>query len=78
MLQPGDPVIVPDDHSGEVVFLRRGDPGDAIEVESAVATSGSVRRDVAWVRYPDGDLRKFPFSDIKHAPRPTHVGPPAR
>jgi hypothetical protein len=67
MLQPGDRVLVPDDDSGEVVFVRSGDPGDGIEVDSAAATSGHFTADVGWVQYPTGDLRTFPFADIRHA-----------
>jgi hypothetical protein len=64
MFQPGDRVIVPNDDSGEVVFIRTGNPGEGIEVPSAAATSGSVKRDVGWVKYRSGHLRTFPFSDI--------------
>ena len=48
---------MPDDDSGEVVFVSRGSDDDAVTVPRSVADSGNNERDVGWVRYPDDTRR---------------------
>lgn len=67
MFQPGDRVVVPDDDSGEVVFVRRGEQSEGVEVESPATDTGTRIADVGWVRYANGDEQAWPYASIKPA-----------
>jgi hypothetical protein len=63
----GSHVIVPDDNSGECVFIAACDPDDRIWVKDP-GILGGYERALGWVRYPDGVKRKWPYQDIRLAP----------
>jgi len=77
----GSHVIVPDDNSGECVFIAACDPDDRIWVKDP-GIVGGYERALGWVRYPDGVKRRWPYQDIKLAPTrlapELSLGPPGR
>lgn len=66
-LTPGDRVTVPDDHSGQCVFVRRGDPSDSVAVGHGADGRPSYRADVGWVRYPDGSVKAWRHAELRKA-----------
>jgi hypothetical protein len=55
--QPGQrlAVRVPDVPERQAEVIDIGEYEDAVTVEHPGAVDGSFKRDVVWVRYPDGD-----------------------
>ena len=64
LYQPGQFVQVPDDTSGNAVFIKAADPDAAILVESPHADAGQRLADVAEIRYPDGSAKFWPYAEI--------------
>jgi hypothetical protein len=62
-VNPGSRVIVPDDESGDCVFVRAGDAYEALEVDDPAG--GSHTREVGLVRYPDGCIKPWPYAKIR-------------
>lgn len=60
-------VQVPDDTSGNAVFVGAADPDEAIAVESPHAVSGQRMADVAEIRYPDGIIKRWRYAEIMPA-----------
>lgn len=56
---------MPDDESGECVFVRPGDRYEAIEVDDPAG--GSHTWDVGLVKYPDGCIKPWPYGKIRAA-----------
>jgi hypothetical protein len=67
LYQPGQFVQVPDDTSGNAVFVRAADPDDAVAVESPHAVGGQRIADVAEIRYPDGSMKRWTYAEITPA-----------
>ena len=67
LYQPGQFVRVPDDSSGNAVFLSAGDPEEAVTVESPQADAGTRKADVAHVRHTDGSIKLWPYEQISPA-----------
>jgi hypothetical protein len=67
LYQPNQLVQVPDDTSGNAVFVRAADPDEAIAVESPHAVSGQRMADVAEIRYPDGTIKRWRYAEIMPA-----------
>ncbi len=64
LYQSGQFVQVPDDVSGNAVFVRAGDPDQAVIVQSPHATAGERTADVAVIKYPDGTTKLWPYADV--------------
>jgi hypothetical protein len=64
LYQPNQFVQVPDDTSGNAVFVRAADPDEAVAVESPHAVGGQRIADVAEIRYPDGSTKHWPYAKI--------------
>ena len=64
LYQPNQFVQVPDDTSGNAIFVRAADPDEAIAVESPHADSDQRIADVAEIRYPDGSIKRWPYAKI--------------
>jgi hypothetical protein len=62
-VNPGSKVIVPDDESGDCVFVRAGDEYEALEVDDPAG--GSHTQDVGLVEYPDGCIKPWPYAKIR-------------
>ena len=59
MFNEGDKVRVPNpDDDGTILatFLSPGEQSDAVTVDAPGVEGGTVKRDVAWVRYGEGNL----------------------
>ena len=67
LYQPHQFVQVPDDTSGNAMFVRSADPDEAVAVESPDAGDGQRIADVAEIRYPDGSIRPWPYAKIAPA-----------
>ena len=65
LYQPGQFVQVPDDTSGNAVFVKAADPDAVIVVESSHADAGQRLADVAEIGYPDGSTRFWPYAEIR-------------
>jgi hypothetical protein len=61
----GTKVIVPDDISGDCVFVRPGDPTEAVEVEHPDGHTST--QDVGLVKYPDGCIKPWVYAKIRPA-----------
>lgn len=60
-LRLGDRVTVPDDDSGECVFVRPGLQSEGVTVEHGAVVGGEYVADVGWVRYPDGSEKAWRY-----------------
>lgn len=67
LYQPDQFVQVPDDTSGNAVFVRSVDPDEAVAVESPHAVGGQRVADVAEIRYPDRSTKRWPYAEIMPA-----------
>jgi hypothetical protein len=67
LYQPNQFVQVPDDTSGNAVFVRAADPDEAIAVESPHVVGGQRIADVAEIRYLDGNSKRWPYAEIMPA-----------
>jgi hypothetical protein len=68
MAEPGQRVMAPSaDDSGEVeaTLVEGGDPNEPVEVSGDTAGEGTIKRDVAWVRYDDGTMKAWPYQRIR-------------